>query len=365
MNDGARFDEAGHRAVSGDRGSFADRLILWQRKHGRLDLPWQNTRDPYRIWLSEVMLQQTQVATATPFYYRFLERFPDVQSLAAADREDVLALWSGLGYYSRARNLHKAAVQVAAIGGFPAAREDLEALAGVGRSTAAAISVFSAGRREAILDGNVKRVLARHFAIDGFPGASAVQKEMWALAESLLPSAGIETYTQALMDLGATVCQRAKPLCSRCPVRESCGAFATNRVNELPGRKARKPLPHKTTVMPILLHRGKVMLVRRPESGIWGGMSSLPEFSTVAGALDAISAMYGCEIGSQRELPVLRHGFTHYSLSIQPIVCEITALHPRVTEPGTIWLPVSRALQASIPAPVRTLLLRIPADGVQ
>jgi A/G-specific adenine glycosylase len=358
-------DEAGHRAVSADGESFADRLILWQRRHGRLDLPWQNTRDPYRIWLSEVMLQQTQVATVTPYYHRFLERFPDVRSLAAADREDVLALWSGLGYYSRARNLHNAAVQVAAMGGFPQAREELEALAGVGRSTAAAISVFSAGRREAILDGNVKRVLARHFAIDGFPGSGSVQQEMWRLAESLLPSAGIETYTQALMDLGATVCQRAKPLCDRCPVRDSCAAYATNRVDELPTRKARKPLPHKTTVMPILLHRGSVMLVRRPESGIWGGMSSLPEFATVAGALDAIPAMYGCEVGAQRKLPVLKHGFTHYSLSIRPIVCEITSMNSRATEPGTIWLPVARALEASIPAPVRTLLLRIPVDGIQ
>jgi A/G-specific adenine glycosylase len=358
-------DDAGLREVIGADTSFSDRLIVWQRKHGRLDLPWQNTRDPYRIWLSEIMLQQTQVATVTPYYLRFLERFPDVGALAASDRDEVLALWSGLGYYSRARNLHKAAVQVAALGGFPTARGELEALDGVGRSTAAAIAVFSAGRREAILDGNVKRVLARHFAIEGFPGAGVVQKKMWQLAESLLPSAGIETYTQALMDLGATVCTRARPRCDLCPVRISCKAFAADRIDELPGRKARKALPHKTTVMPILLYRGKVMLVKRPETGIWGGMSSLPEFATVAGALREIPSRFGCEVGSHRKLPVLKHGFTHYSLSIRAIVCEITTLHLQAGEPGITWLPVASALVASIPAPVRTLLLRISADGVQ
>lgn len=338
---------------------FSQRLIRWQAVHGRLDLPWQNTRDPYRIWLSEVMLQQTQVATVIPYYLRFLERFPDVHALAHADRDEVLALWSGLGYYSRARNLHKAAAQVVLLGGFPKTRESLETLGGVGRSTAAAIAVFSAGRREAILDGNVKRVLARHFAIEGFPGASAVGQRLWSLAESLLPVKAIETYTQALMDLGATLCLRSQPRCGLCPVRNTCQALATDRVGQLPARRARKPIPHKSTVMPILLHQGKVMLVRRPDSGIWGGLSSLPEFSTLAAALREIPSRYGCELGARRALPVLAHGFTHFSLSIKAVVCEVRNLHARAAEPGVTWLPIAKALTASIPAPVRTLLLRL------
>lgn len=342
--------------MMGGAADFADRLIRWQRAHGRLDLPWQNTRDPYRIWLSEVMLQQTQVATATPYYLRFLDRFPSVDALAAADREDVLALWSGLGYYSRARNLHQAAVQVASLGGFPQTREGLEALSGVGRSTAAAIAVFSAGKREAILDGNVKRVLARHFAVEGFPGAGAVQQRLWSLAESLLPATGIEAYTQGLMDLGATVCVRSRPRCGQCPVQATCAALAQNRVGDFPGRKARKPLPHKTTVMPILLHRGKVMLVKRPDSGIWGGLSSLPEFASLAAAQREIPVRYACELGEQRSLPPLKHGFTHYSLSIRAVVCEVISIRANAAEPGVVWLPVAQALQASIPAPVRTLL---------
>lgn len=345
-----------------DNHEFAESLIRWQKVHGRLDLPWQNTRDPYRIWLSEVMLQQTQVATATPYYLRFLARFPDVQALASADRDEVLALWSGLGYYTRARNLHKAAVQVAAMGGFPKTREGLEALAGVGRSTAAAIAVFSEGAREAILDGNVKRVLARHFAIDGFPGVRAVEQRLWALAESLLPAKGMETYTQALMDLGATLCQRSKPRCEQCPVSSSCQALESDRVDQLPGKRPRRPLPQKATVMPILLHQGKVMLVKRPDQGIWGGLSSFPEFATVAAALSEIPLGYGCVLGAHRTLPPLQHGFTHYSLRIEALVCEVREMQSRATQPGVIWLPIAKALAASIPAPVRTLLLALRTD---
>ncbi len=340
-------------------GEFSQHLIRWQLEHGRLDLPWQNTRDPYRIWLSEVMLQQTQVATVIPYYLRFLDRFADVHALARADRDEVLALWSGLGYYSRARNLHKAAAQVVLLGGFPQTREALETLDGVGRSTAAAIAVFSAGRREAILDGNVKRVLARHFAIDGYPGVSAVGQRFWSLAESLLPEKGIETYTQALMDLGATLCLRSSPVCPQCPVRDTCVALATDRIGQLPAKRTKKPIPHKTTVMPILLYQGQVMLVKRPDSGIWGGLSSFPEFSTLDIALCEIPSRYGCELGDRRELPELAHSFTHFSLSIKAVVCEVRNLHARAAEPGVIWLPIDKALSASIPAPVRRLLLQL------
>jgi A/G-specific adenine glycosylase len=347
-------------AAESTAGGFAHSLIRWQRQHGRLDLPWQNTRDPYRIWLSEVMLQQTQVATVIPYYQRFLARFPDVHSLAEADRDEVLALWSGLGYYSRARNLHKAAIEVAAMGGFPKTRESLETLSGVGRSTAAAIAVFSEGCREAILDGNVKRVLARHFAIEGFPGTTAVTVRLWNLAESLLPEKGIETYTQALMDLGATLCQRSNPRCEQCPVQDTCQARASDRVDQLPGKRPRKPVPRKSTVMPILLYQGKVMLVKRPEQGIWGGLSCFPEFSNTAEALREIPLRYGCELGSQRPLPALQHAFTHFSLTIQALVCEVREMHTRASEPDVIWLPIAKARVASIPAPVRTLLSLLP-----
>ncbi|OGA01934.1 MAG: A/G-specific adenine glycosylase [Betaproteobacteria bacterium RIFCSPLOWO2_02_FULL_62_17] len=336
---------------------FARRLIRWQRRHGRLDLPWQNTRDPYRIWLSEVMLQQTQVATVIPYYGRFLERFPDVDSLAQAGLDDVLALWSGLGYYSRARNLHLAAQQLMARGGFPEARAELEQLRGIGRSTAAAIAVFSAGRREAILDGNVKRVLARHFAIEGFPGERAVGQGLWALAESLLPASGIETYTQALMDLGATVCLRSRPLCAQCAVKASCMAREADRVADYPRKRARKPLPHRKTVMPILLRGGKVLLVRRPASGIWGGLLCLPEFPNLPAALREIPLRFGCELESHRMLAPLEHGFTHFSLTIRAALCQVRSLHPRAAQAGEIWMPLARSLAAPIPAPVRTLLL--------
>ena len=338
---------------------FAPRLIRWQRRHGRLDLPWQNTRDPYRIWLSEVMLQQTQVATVIPYYRRFLERFPDVRKLARADLEAVLALWSGLGYYSRARNLHRAAQQVAARGSFPDTRQELEALSGIGRSTAAAIAVFAAGRREAILDGNVKRVLARHDAIAGYPGDRAVEQRLWLLAESLLPARGIEAYTQALMDLGATVCLRGRPLCGDCPLQGSCQARAGNRIADFPGRRARKPLPHRKTVMPILLHEGKVLLVKRPASGIWGGLLCLPEFPNLPAALREIPLRFGCELDSHRVLAPLQHGFTHFSLTIRAALCQVRSLHPRAAQAGEIWMPLARSLAAPIPAPVRTLLLAL------
>ncbi len=343
-------------ALKPKAAAFAQCLIRWQRLHGRRDLPWQNTRDPYRIWLSEVMLQQTQVATVIPYYQRFLERFADVRSLAGADLEEVLALWSGLGYYSRARNLQSAARQVVARGGFPDTREELELLRGVGRSTAAAIAVFAAGRREAILDGNVKRVLARHFAIEGFPGDAAVAQRLWLLAESLLPASGIESYTQALMDLGATVCTRSRPRCHDCPLKASCLALAENRIAALPGRRVRKPLPRKETAMPILLHGDRVLLVRRPETGIWGGLLCLPEFSDLAQALQLSPARYGCEIDSHRLLAPLAHGFTHYSLTIHAAVCRVRGVRPHAAESGAIWLPLASALKASIPAPVRTLL---------
>ncbi len=366
MTAGVKARKARTQAVSPSRnkapldvgvdGSFARRLVDWQKRHGRQTLPWQQTRDPYRIWLSEIMLQQTQVATVIPYYQRFLQRFPDVASLARAELEEVLALWSGLGYYSRARNLHQAARQVAELGEFPSTREGLEQLSGVGRSTAAAIAVFSRGANEAILDGNVKRVLSRHFAIEGFPGASAVEKRLWQLAEALLPAKEMEAYTQGLMDLGATLCTRARPACDRCPVGASCLARRDNRVAEFPAARLRKPVPHKTTVMAILLGAGEVYLEQRPPTGIWGGMLSFPEFSSAHEAVDACAARYGCQVLEERGLPLLAHGFTHYSLSIHPVVYRVRRTGQALHEAGGRWMTLDGALAASIPKPVRTLL---------
>lgn len=342
---------------------FASRVVAWQRIHGRHDLPWQQTRDPYRIWLSEVMLQQTQVSTVIPYYARFLERFPDVASLGAADVDEVLALWSGLGYYSRGRNLHAAAVRIAREldGRFPTDRATLESLPGVGRSTAAAIAAFSVGAREAILDGNVKRVLARHFAIDGFPGVSSVEKRMWALAESLLPDADVEAYTQGLMDLGATVCTRSRPRCEACPVASSCEAHRSGSEMQFPSARPKKALPHKTTVMLVLVREGRLLLARRPPSGIWGGLWSFPEFETAQAAIE-YARRQGGRLRAETELPPVAHGFSHYRLTIHPLRCVSGGGALPANEQGVRWMTREEALASSLPAPVRVIATDVGLD---
>jgi A/G-specific adenine glycosylase len=337
---------------------FAARLVRWQARHGRNDLPWQG-RDPYRIWLSEIMLQQTQVATVIPYFERFLARFPDVTSLARADLDEVLTLWSGLGYYSRARNLHAAARQIVEryAGRFPSARAELEALPGVGRSTAAAISAFACGGREAILDGNVKRVLARYFAVPGFPGDKRVENRLWTLAESLLPRSRVDRYTQALMDLGATLCRRTRPECGRCPVKSGCAALRDGAVERFPQPRPRKLLPAKRTAMLVLVHRGEVLLEKRPQSGVWGGLWCLPEMPSGASANEHCARRFGAALARSRKLAILQHGFTHFRLSIEPVLCHVRSLDARAAEPGHLWLPAADAARAAVPAPVRKLLL--------
>jgi A/G-specific adenine glycosylase len=347
--------------MSGTQAAFADRIVEWQRRSGRHELPWQNTRDPYRIWLSEVMLQQTQVSTVIPYFQRFLVRFPDVASLANASLDEVLALWSGLGYYSRGRNLHRAARQVIDRHGgvFPTRVEDLEALPGVGRSTAAAIAVFSTGARHAILDGNVKRVLARAFAVEGYPGETAVQKRLWGIAEALLPESDVETYTQGLMDLGATVCARTRPPCAACPVKELCAARRAGSVESFPAARPRKPRRQRTTVMLIATCESEVLLERRPASGIWGGLWSFPEFESEAAALQASGEAFGLDIEAHEALLPIAHAFTHFDLTIVPLVCSVRVAPTMAQEGPSAWWRMDDALNASIPAPVRTLLLQI------
>jgi len=343
--------------------TFAPRLIAWQKCHGRNDLPWQNTRDPYRIWLSEIMLQQTQVGTVIPYYLKFLEHFPDVASLARADEDDVLRLWSGLGYYSRARNLHRAARQVMELHGgrFPEQRELLEELPGLGRSTAAAIAAFAFEAGEAILDGNVKRVLARHFAIGGFPGESKVAAQLWARAESLLPAHGVARYTQALMDLGATVCTR-KPECDRCPVNDTCAALAQDAVLKFPAPRPRKAMPERETAMLLLMHEGEILLEKRPGTGIWGGLWSCPEVAHEAEAKAVCADRFGCKVVQIERLAPFDHVFTHFRLHIQPLLCHVgkQSLSARSgAANGSLWLTLEDAHRAAVPTPVRKLLTQL------
>jgi A/G-specific adenine glycosylase len=341
--------------------AFAGRLVRWQARHGRHDLPWQRTRDPYRIWLSEVMLQQTQVATVIPYYERFLARFPDVKALARAPLDEVLALWSGLGYYSRARNLYAAArVVVQSYGNrFPRTRKALAVLPGVGRSTAAAIAVFAFGAREAILDGNVKRVLARHFAVRGYPGEKRIENRLWKIAEAELPARNIERYTQALMDLGAGVCARKRPQCSSCPLKMSCEAHARGKVEAYPAPRPRRALPHRETSMLLLLRSNEVLLEKRPLAGIWGGLWCLPEMPASADARAICKRRFGANRIQVTRLSLLRHGFTHFTLDITPVVCWLEGATPFLAEPGQVWLDLEEAAQAAIPAPVRKLLLAL------
>ncbi|MFP5380996.1 MAG: A/G-specific adenine glycosylase [Gammaproteobacteria bacterium] len=339
--------------------SFAARVVRWQCRHGRHGLPWQIERDPYRVWLSEIMLQQTQVATVIPYFARFVARFPDVAALAAASEDEVLALWSGLGYYSRARNLHAAARMVIAQhdGCFPAMADALATLPGIGRSTAAAISALAFGRPCAILDGNVKRVLARHGGVAGWPGERTVEATLWTLAEARMPQRDVEPYTQGLMDLGALICTRTRPACDDCPVHADCVARQTDRIAELPAPRPRRALPERTVTMLLLRDRDEVMLEKRPPRGIWGGLWSLPELAPGNDPAAHCHMRYGFDIRTPRSLPPLRHSFTHFLLHIEPLEIRVAQRHD--TPPGQHWLALEDAVDAALPTPVRTLLARL------
>jgi A/G-specific adenine glycosylase len=338
--------------------SFAARLIAWQRRHGRHGLPWQDARDPYRVWLSEIMLQQTQVATVLPYYERFLAAFPGVHALAAAPEDRVLEHWSGLGYYRRAHHLHAAAKAIVADhgGAFPRDPKTIATLPGIGRSTAAAIAAFAFGARAAILEGNVKRVLARHRGIAGWPGAPKVEARLWRVAESLLPRKDIETYTQALMDLGATVCTRSSPRCDACPVERDCVARVDGRVDKLPSPRPRKALPRRAVRVLVLERAGTILLEKRPPMGIWGGLWSLPEAPVDADVVSHCLAQWGARVTEGAELAPIEHGFTHYHLTLLPQRIAVRTWPPRAEAPGRVWLTRDDALSAALPAPIRKLL---------
>lgn len=350
---------------------FARRLCAWQREHGRHDLPWQGGTDPYRIWLSEIMLQQTRVETVIPYYARFLARFPDVSSLAAAPVEDVMALWSGLGYYARARNLHRAACTIMEKHGgqFPPSAAAIAELPGVGRSTAAAIAAFAWGERGAILDGNVRRVLCRIFGVEGFPGERAVELRLWALAESLLPEHDIGRYTQAQMDLGATVCTRTRPACQRCPFRADCVAHREQRIAELPTPRPKKTVPQRSARYAVIVHDGAVLLERRPPAGIWGGLLALPEIPSDADELSRwLAQRFGLALAEATPLAPLSHAFTHFRLTLEPTLMRVDGRAPPSSTlaeaPAGHWLRLAAREDAALPTPVRRILDDLAAPGL-
>ncbi|GAB1234313.1 A/G-specific adenine glycosylase [Ferrigenium sp. UT5] len=355
--------------------SFANRLIAWQRAHGRNDLPWQGA-EVYQIWLSEIMLQQTQVATVIPFYLRFIAAFPNIHALASASEEQVLACWSGLGYYARARNLRRAAQIIVEKykGEFPRRYEQILELPGIGRSTAAAIGALAYADHLAILDGNVKRVLARYCGISGWAGEQKVAARLWQQADALLPSAThvasgdrvdggvpntrIATYTQAMMDLGATVCVRHQPRCGMCPVRTDCVALQTGRLATLPSPRPRKIVPERQATFVLLMHEQEIWLEKRLSSGIWGGLWCPPQFDHETAARDWFERTGLDATGGERLAP-FTHAFTHFRLHITPLKIRLARKPVQAAQPGGVWLDVTDALDAAIPVPVRQLLLKV------
>jgi A/G-specific adenine glycosylase len=352
--------------VSPDPATLAGRLLPWFDAHGRHELPWQVDPVPYRVWVSEVMLQQTQVETVKAYYERFIARFPDVATLAAAPQDEVMRLWSGLGYYARARNLHRAAAEVVAKHGgeLPDTLAALLELPGIGRSTAGAILALASGQRHPILDGNVKRVLARVFLMEEAAESSAGLKKLWALAESATPLNRVAAYTQAIMDLGATICTRANPACDRCPLGQGCAAFNAGRAADLPVPRRRAPRRLQRTHMLFVVAAGRVLLERRPPRGIWGGLWAPPEYSEAVEAHAVLATRYGLAAPSRRLAPVL-HAFTHFDLEIEPWIVELGAQEAGVAEGEVRWQELAAIDDVGLPAPVARLLeeLRHGANG--
>jgi A/G-specific adenine glycosylase len=339
--------------------AFSDAVLTWFDSHGRKDLPWQKNINPYRVWVSEIMLQQTQVATVIPYFERFMARFPDVAALADASEDEVLHHWSGLGYYARARNLHRAAraIRDDHAGVFPGTAETVRALPGVGRSTAGAILAQACGERHPILDGNVKRVVARYHAVEGWPGRAAVLNTLWDLAERHTPTERVADYTQAVMDLGATVCRSRSPDCGACPVAAGCRARQMGLLTDFPGRKPKKPRPRRRTTMLLVEDASRrVLLRRRPSRGLWGGLWSLPELEDPAEAAQWCVARFGHPPRRTLELSPVRHGFTHFELEITPVVAEMAATGLVMEGAAWLWYNGDPAARVGLAAVVDRML---------
>jgi A/G-specific adenine glycosylase len=339
---------------------LAPALLAWWDRHGRRDLPWQQDPTPYRVWVSEIMLQQTQVATVLRYYDAFLAGFPDVTALADAEPDAVLHRWSGLGYYARARNLHRAARQVRDEHGgrVPTDFGVLASLPGIGRSTAGAILSLADHQRHPILDGNVKRVLSRVFRVEGYPGDAAVAKKLWALADQCTPAERVANYTQAIMDLGASVCARRKPACPLCPLASGCIAHRDGVAASLPARKPAKARPRKATVVLICVRPdGAVLLERRPDAGIWGGLWGLPEIADPDGAASWCATAFGAAPLRQRVRPVLQHGFSHFDLDMTPVELQVPAPPPQAMEADRwLWYKTDAPARIGLAAPIAKLL---------
>ncbi|MBN5035519.1 A/G-specific adenine glycosylase [Stenotrophomonas maltophilia] len=347
-------------AETAERDGFVARLLHWFDDHGRHDLPWQHPRSPYRVWLSEIMLQQTQVATVIPYFQRFLQHFPTLPDLAAASNDAVMAQWAGLGYYARARNLHAAAKRCVELhdGDLPRDFDALHALPGIGRSTAGAILSQAWNDPFAILDGNVKRVLSRYHGIDGFPGLPAIEKQLWSIAEAhvaQVPAGRMADYTQAQMDLGATVCSRAKPACVICPLQDACVARREGRTAELPTPKPSRTLPEREAVALLLRDaQQRVLLQKRPDTGIWAQLWTLPQAEAGSELQDWFDAHVEGSLEDAEELPVLQHTFSHYKLHLQVLSRQVHGL--RVEEPTLRWVANDELPALGLPAPIRKLL---------
>jgi A/G-specific adenine glycosylase len=337
--------------------TFAESLLAWFDQHGRHDLPWQQPRTPYRVWLSEIMLQQTQVASVKAYFTRFIDRFDNVHKLAAAPADEVMALWAGLGYYTRARNLHACAKLIVDRfdGQFPNNVKDLAALPGIGQSTAAAIVSQAFDLPAAILDGNVKRVLARQVALDQVITSPAAQKQLQAIADQRLPSSRFADYTQAQMDLGALICKPKQPQCLQCPVQTICAALQTQQVSIYPIKKPRKTVPHRHCAWLIARDSvGRVLLQRRPDHGIWGGMYALPQAESYANFL--VMNLPIAKFSASKELPEIKHQFTHFTLWATPHAVSAVQM-PGVSEPTMVWADATQLKKLALPAPIRALLI--------
>ncbi|MDD5462408.1 MAG: A/G-specific adenine glycosylase [Methylococcales bacterium] len=337
--------------------AFQQRLLAWFDEHGRKDLPWQQNITPYRVWLSETMLQQTQVATVIPYFNTFVTIFPTIEHLAQAPIDEVLHRWSGLGYYARARNLHKTAQLIVTHGRFPDTLEELVALPGIGVSTAGAILSIAFSKSHPILDGNVKRVLARFKAVSGWPGNNLVNKKLWIISAQLTPADRVADYTQAIMDLGATICTRSKPLCEKCPLDDHCLARTTRTVSLFPTPKPAKTLPVKQLVFLLLSnHLNQILLVKRPPTGIWGGLWSLPEFDSLESAHNWCLAK-NMTITHSQELETRRHTFSHYHLDFTPALMHTNSPINSVMETNqTVWYKAEQIKTLGLAAPIKSLL---------
>jgi A/G-specific adenine glycosylase len=340
--------------------SLSQRLLGWFDRHGRKDLPWQKNATPYRVWISEIMLQQTQVATVIPYFKRFIRRFPDVATLATAPIDDVLHLWSGLGYYARARNLHKTAQIMHAehADKFPDTIEQLQSLPGIGRSTAGAILSLAHRQRHAILDGNVKRVLTRYHALPGWPGGSAALKQLWLLAEQHTPAQRVAHYNQAMMDLGATLCTRSRPRCGECPLAQDCEAHRLGQETQFPARKPATQRPVRQTTMAVIQNAaGEVLLQRRPPAGIWGGLWSFPEFAIDNDPAAICTKLIGAKAQHIEHWPTVDHQFSHFSLTIHPVYMRVNGSAVGVQDtPDTLWIGADRHTPVGLATPISRLL---------